>query len=62
MKTQEENDKFLEEAKELFQAIKDGYGGILKDGSLVDRRHYPKANKIKENKDLNIGKPKDVKP
>lgn len=40
--------------------IQSGYGGILPTGTIVDRRIYPTAVPIQENKLFGIPKPKEI--
>lgn len=40
--------------------MEEGYGGMTKEGRLVDRREHPEATKIAANPFLKIGKPKHV--
>ena len=34
-----------------------GFAGVLKDGTIVDRRYYPHAIPVRENKLLGVAKP-----
>lgn len=43
---------------EIFEINKSGYAGILSNGNIVDRRKYPKAIPVQENRLLGIPKPK----
>lgn len=37
-----------------------GFAGILRNGNIVDRRYYPEANPISENRMFGIAKPKEL--
>lgn len=39
-----------------------GWAGVLSNGWIVDRRYYPEAQPIAENRMMGIAKPKEVKP
>lgn len=45
---------------DLLEVIKDGYGGIINGGQLVDRRKNPEAIPLQENSYLNCPKPKPI--
>ena len=47
-----------EDLIEIFEINKSGYAGILSNGNIVDRRKYPKAIPVQENRLLGIPKPK----
>jgi hypothetical protein len=42
------------------EVIKSGYGGILRNGNIVDRRDHPEAIPLQENKMLGTPKPKKL--
>lgn len=49
--------------KELMKGIeisKSGYGGVLPNGQIVDRREHPEAVPIQENRMFGVPKPLDV--
>lgn len=49
--------KELMKTKEILQS---GYGGILPNGNIVDRRKFPKAIPCQENELFNTPKPKKI--
>lgn len=56
------NDK--EREKSLMKSLdltKSGYAGIDRNGNKVDRREHPDATPMKENRAMEIPKPKQVK-
>lgn len=38
-----------------------GWAGCMPNGMIVDRRYYPEAHPISENKMFGVSKPKEVK-
>ncbi len=52
-----DKEKILIDIREL---NKSGYAGILSNGNIVDRRKYPDAIAIQENKMFSIPKPKTI--
>ncbi len=51
----------LERARTLLKSVEastSGYGGVTKEGRVVDRRDHPDATSIPANRLLNIPKPK----
>ena len=42
---------------DILRINKSGYAGLMPNGNIVDRRKYPDAIPIQENKSLNIPKP-----
>ncbi|WP_025124402.1 hypothetical protein [Myroides odoratimimus] len=38
-----------------------GFAGVLPNGGIVDRRYYPEAIPVQENKLFGVAKPKEVK-
>jgi len=53
------NEEKLKELNETLELIKSGYGGILSNGNIVDRREHPEAIAFQEN--LSLGTPKPQK-
>ena len=51
--------QLIEQLKAL-QISKSGYGGIMPNGNIVDRREHPEAIPIQENKSLGVPKPKKI--
>ena len=49
-----------EDLIEVHEISVSGYAGVLSNGNIVDRRKHPEAIIMKENKMLNIPKPKDL--
>jgi hypothetical protein len=45
----------------IVELNKTGYAGLNSNGNIVDRRKFPNAIPIQENKSLNIPKPKNIK-
>lgn len=45
---------------ETYEINQSGYAGIDRNGSIVDRRKFPNAVPIQENKLFNIPKPKPL--
>lgn len=41
-------------------AVKDGYGGVLPNGNVVDRRKHPAAIPMPENSLMDVPKPKEL--
>jgi hypothetical protein len=50
----------LIEALKTMQISKSGYGGVLPNGNIVDRREHPEAIPIQANKMLGVPKPKKI--
>lgn len=47
----------------LLQALKiveSGYGGILSNGQIVDRREHPEAIPMQKNTELRVPEPKEI--
>lgn len=44
----------------ITKVMEEGWGGMTKEGRLVDRREHPEASIIAENSMLRIGKPQYV--
>ena len=53
-------DAGLNDMADIMKANCEGYAGILQNGQLVDRRKYPDAMPVPENKMMNIPAPKDL--
>ena len=51
--------QLIEQLKAL-QISKSGYGGIMPNGNIVDRREHPEAIPIQANKMLGVPKPKKI--
>lgn len=49
-----------EDLIEIHELNQSGYAGINPNGNIVDRREFPKATPIPENKMFGIPKPKDL--
>lgn len=45
---------------ESVAAVKEGYGGVLPNGNVVDRRKHPAAIPIPENPMMDVPKPKTI--
>lgn len=45
---------------ETVEIIKSGYGGVLPDGNIVDRRKYPNAIPLQKNEMLATPEPKEL--
>lgn len=54
------NEKEKKHFKKIQKAVSEGYGGVNPGGIIVDRREYPKATPLLENKLLKTPKPKSV--
>lgn len=57
-------EKTTERVKILMAGIeltKSGYAGVMPNGNIVDRREFPEAVAIQENKLFGTPKPKDIK-
>lgn len=48
--------------KETQKSVRDGYGGVLPNGRIVDRRTHPDAMPIPANSYLGVPEPKELKP
>lgn len=46
---------------DVFDITEAGYAGVNKNGNIVDRRKFPEAIPIPENKFMGVPKPKEVK-
>lgn len=49
-----------EDLIEAYEINQSGYAGLLPSGKIVDRRKYPEAIPVQENKILGIPKPKEL--
>jgi len=54
------NEERLIELRKVLALNKTGYAGILPNGNIVDRRDYPEAIPVQENKMFGVVKPKDL--
>jgi len=45
---------------DIYNIIESGYGGILSDGSIVDRLEYPEAIPLQRNLLFNTPEPKNI--
>ncbi len=54
------NEDKLKELNKTLELIKSGYGGILSNGNIVDRREHPEAHPFQENSSLGTPKPKEI--
>ncbi len=59
--TMKENEEKLNLLLKTLEISKSGYGGILQNGNIVDRREYPEAIPIEENKMFGVPKPIKIK-
>jgi hypothetical protein len=55
-----ESGKMLQTLFTLMQICESGYGGVMPDGGIVDRRKHPEAQAIPENKMLRVPAPAPV--
>ena len=60
MKDELLNEEKLKELRKILELNKTGYAGVLPNGNIVDRREYPEAVPVQENKMFNVAKPKPV--
>ena len=58
MKTPEKTK--LQELLKTHDIIKSGFGGMLPNGNLVDRRQFPNAIPLQKNTLFKTPKPKDI--
>lgn len=60
--TEEDKNKLIavgrKDLVDIYEITASGYAGILSNGNIVDRRDYPSAIPIPENKMMGIPKPK----
>lgn len=52
----------IERLKKQIEISKSGYGGILSNGQIVDRRTYPEATPMQKNSMFGIPEPIELKP
>jgi sulfur carrier protein ThiS len=50
----------LKALMEIVELNKTGYAGVLPNGNIVDRRKYPNAIPVQENKMFGVVKPKPI--
>ena len=50
----------LKKLLEIVELNKTGYAGILPNGNIVDRKKFPNAIPVQENKMFGVAKPKDI--
>ena len=46
--------------REIIELTKEGYAGVLSNGRIVDRRKFPNAIPVQENRLFNAPKPKPL--
>ena len=56
-----EDEEKLNLLLKTLEISKSGYGGILQNGNIVDRREHPEAIPIEENKMFGVPKPIKIK-
>lgn len=56
------NEDKLRGLKDTIKFVSEGYGGMNKNGNIVDRRIHPNAVPMEKNDLLNIPAPKKVNP
>lgn len=61
---QETKDKLIaagrQDLVEIFEINASGYAGVMPNGNIVDRRKFPDAIPVQENRMLGIPKPKEL--
>lgn len=55
-----EKEEKLKELLKIHEIIKSGYGGILSNGNIVDRRDHPEAIPFAKNLLFDTPEPKDL--
>ena len=54
------NNVLIENHTKLIKVIREGFGGMLSNGNLVDRREHPEAHPIAKNTFLGTPTPKEI--